>query len=81
MFKWQAPEAKKKAQGKPAEAPAAAAVAAQGVTMDAVICRIRTLVDGGVRIDVDLPEMEPAMFALLYALRNKSVAINISDKK
>ena len=83
-FQWQAPEAKKKGKGKPAdETPAAAApeVAAQGVKVEAVISRLRTMADGGLRVELDLPELEPAMFALLYALRNKAVSLTISDKK
>lgn len=80
-FTWQAPEAKKKGS-KPAATPAAAApsVAVQGVTLDAVISRLRTMADGGLRVELDLPELEPATFALLYALRNKAVSLTIKDK-
>ena len=80
-FEWQAPEAKKKGN-KPVANPAAAApsVAVQGVTLDAIICRIRTMADGGTRIEIDLPELEPVTFALLYALRNKAVSLTIKDK-
>lgn len=83
-FQWQAPEAKKKGKGKPAdETPASAApsVAEQGVKVEAVISRLRTMADGGLRVELDLPELEPAMFALLYALRNKAVSLTIQDKK
>jgi len=79
-FDWQAPEAKKK-RNKPAETHAAPPPMAEGrsVTMDAVISRLRTMADGGLRVELDLPELEPAMFALLYALRNKVVTITIKD--
>ena len=79
-FNWQAPEAKKKGS-KPAatSAPAAPAAAGQSVSVDAVISRLRTMADGGLRVELDLPELEPAMFALLYALRNKVVTITIKD--
>lgn len=82
-FAWQAPEAKKKGKGKPADASSATAkaVAAEGVTVQAVIVRLRTMADMGLRLEIDLPELEPATFALLYALRNKAVSLTISDKK
>lgn len=74
-FKWEAPKAKDKKAHEPAAT--AKAVAAGGVTMDAVICRIKTMADGGLRVELDLPELEPEVFALLYALRNKAVKITI----
>ena len=64
---------KKDKTKKVTEPSAAEVVAAGGVEVDAVICKISTLCDGGTRISVDLPELEPTMFALLYALRNKRI--------
>lgn len=82
-FQWQAPEAKNKGKGKLADtsAPVAPSVAEQGVKVEAVISRLRTMADGGLRVELDLPELEPAMFALLYTLRNKAVSLTITDKK
>ncbi len=73
-FKWIAPKAKEKKAETPQAAPV---VAAGGVEVDAVICRLRTMADGGLRVELDLPELEPALFALIYALRNKAVKITI----
>lgn len=70
-FEWESPTAKNKTS------QAAPVVAAGGVEVDAVICRLKTMVDGGLRVELDLPELEPAMFALLYTLRNKVIRINI----
>ena len=72
-FKWQSPEAKAKKDNP----PSAPVVAAGGVVVDAVICRLKTMADGGLRVELDLPELEPVMFALLYSLRNKAVKITI----
>ena len=78
-FNWQAPEAKKKAQGKPADTASvtAKAVAAGGVEVDAIISKMSTMCDGGTRLILDLPELKPEMFALLYALRAKAIRIVI----
>lgn len=87
-FKWEAPKAKDKKGAKPSaakaaggdispEVPAAAAMAAAGITFDAVICRLKTMADGGLRVELDLPELAPEEFATLYALRNTAIKITI----
>lgn len=80
-FDWEGPTAKPKGKAKPPSASSAAVVAAEGVSLDAVISRLRTMADGGLRVELDLPELEPVTFALLYALRNKAVSLTIKDKK
>ena len=57
--------------------PLAATIAAGGVEVDAIICKIMTMADGVSRMVIDLPEMQTATFALLYELRNKSIKILI----
>ena len=73
-FEWEGPTKKVKTAGVPDKPPAAGPV-----VFDAVICRLKTMADGGLRVELDLPELSPVEFALLYTLRNKAIKITIKE--
>lgn len=45
----------------------------------ATVCRVKTLVDGGIRVELDLPESAGDMLTVLYGLRGRYLHIVIYD--
>ena len=73
MFKWTAP------QKKEIPSPETPGRVGASVEFQAGIVRIRTMADGGLRVELDMPESQPELIALLYALLNKSIKVTIND--
>jgi len=45
----------------------------------ATVCRVKTLVDGGIRVELDLPETEGDVLSILHELRGRYLHIVIYD--
>jgi len=80
-FKWIAPKAKEKK----AETPQAAPVVAAGgveVAFPAIISQIRTTVDKGLKLTLELPDtdtLDPKLIALFFMLKDKQITVKLEN--
>lgn len=47
----------------------------------ATVARVKTLVDGGIRVEFDLPETESMVLSLLHDLRERYLRVVIYDEE
>lgn len=45
----------------------------------ATVCRVKTLVDGGIRIELDLPETEAEILTTMHNLRGRYLRVVVYD--
>ena len=45
----------------------------------ATVCRVKTLADGGIRVELDLPETEGDVLSVLHDLRGRYLRVVIYD--
>lgn len=45
----------------------------------ATVCRVKTLADGGIRIEFDLPETESNMLSVIHSLRGRYLRVVMYD--
>ena len=45
----------------------------------ATVCRVKTLVDGGIRVEMDLPETEGQILSTMHDLRGQYLRVVIYD--
>ena len=45
----------------------------------AAVCRVKTLVDGGIRIELDLPETEAEILTIMHNLRGRYLRVVVYD--
>lgn len=45
----------------------------------ATVCRVKTLVDGGIRIELDLPETEAEILTVMHNLRGRYLRVVVYD--
>lgn len=49
------------------------------VDFPATVCRVKTMVDGGIRVELDLPETEGQILSTMHDLRGRYLRVVIYD--
>lgn len=49
------------------------------IDFPATVCRVKTMVDGGIRVELDLPETEGDVLSVLHDLRGRYLRVVIYD--
>lgn len=49
------------------------------IDFPATVCRVKTMVDGGIRVELDLPETEGDALSVIHGLRDRYLRVVVYD--